>query len=129
MKTSEILRVPYMLEAESVSTNEHWICRVSFPELPDCVVEHVDVEEAIRQLQCKRLLVLLDTLAEGRMPPLPRGPIRFDPNAGPAATLGLAPLLDALAEIDPGGVPAALAAHPGLAADLARARAQFLSNT
>jgi hypothetical protein len=72
----DFLSIPYTLESKAVENDAGiWMRRVSYPELPDCSAEAVMVEDAIRQLERRRVQTIVRMLREGRDPPCPRGPI------------------------------------------------------
>lgn len=76
MKLIDYLKVPYCLEAESVETSPgKWVSRVSYPELPDCLVEASTIEAAVDALELQRIQIIVAMLQSGRRPPTPRSPL------------------------------------------------------
>ena len=71
MRLIDYLSVPYRLEAETVElANGAWVRRVGYPELPGCVVESAVVEDALSQLERKRIEIII---AYGRRRPVTAG--------------------------------------------------------
>jgi len=84
------LCVPYVLEAQSVETDEGvWMRRVAYPELPGCMAEAQSIEEALAALERKRLRTIIDIIRAGGKPPVPRAPLQSCDPLGLAALLGL----------------------------------------
>lgn len=79
MKLAEYLRVPYVMQVEPLATGEPngAICRVSYPELPDCEAEAATIEQAIEQLERKKVDVILNILRSGNRPATPRSSLYF----------------------------------------------------
>lgn len=76
MHLNEYLAVPYLLEAEAVEHQpDHWVIRLSYPELPGCVTEASIVEDALRDIEKKRIEIIVRLLEEGTPPPVPRPPL------------------------------------------------------
>jgi hypothetical protein len=70
------LSVPYRLEAETAELADGvWVRRVSYPELPGCVAESAVVEDALSQLERKRIEIIIRMVGGGRSPPVPRPPL------------------------------------------------------
>ncbi|MGD9960788.1 hypothetical protein [Nocardioides sp.] len=103
MNLDEYLRVPYLLEAESVeSAPDVWIRRASYPELPGCEVEGdsiVDVLDDLERLKIKTIMAMLET---GQVPPVPRALLGSASSAYELARLGLT---DVVASADPSTRP------------------------
>jgi len=71
------LRVPYLLEAETAELGDGtWVRRVSYPELTGCMAEAAVVEDALSQLERKRIELIVRMVRDGRPPAAPRPPIR-----------------------------------------------------
>src|SRR5260221_1186240 len=93
------LSVPYRLEAETAELADGaWVRRVAYPELPGCVAESAVVEDALSQLERKRIEIIIRMLGEGRSPPVPRPPLRDCDPAWVAEQVGVA--CDLIALID-----------------------------
>ena len=76
MDLHELLAVPYLLEAEAVEYEpDRWIVRLSYPELPGCIAESPIVEDALRDLERKRIETIVRLVREGDEPPVPRRPL------------------------------------------------------
>jgi hypothetical protein len=76
MQLCDYLRVPYLLEARLAETSPGvWINRVSYPELGECAAESPSLETALRQLERRRLLMIIGMLDQGKVPPVPRPPL------------------------------------------------------
>jgi hypothetical protein len=72
----DFLSIPYTLESKAVENDAGvWIRRVSYPELPNCSAEAIILEDAIRQLERRRIEIILHMLRQGETPPCPRPPI------------------------------------------------------
>jgi predicted RNase H-like HicB family nuclease len=90
MGLMDFLSVPYVLEAQSVETDEGaWVRRVAYPELPGCMAEAQGIEDALASLERQRMRIILDTVRAGGKPPLPRPPLQSCDPFGLAAHLGL----------------------------------------
>ncbi len=56
MRLIDHLSVPYRLEAETAELADGaWVRRVAYPELPGCTAESAVVEDALSQLERKRI--------------------------------------------------------------------------
>jgi hypothetical protein len=76
MQLSDYLRIPYLLEARLAELSPGvWINQLSYPELPDCRAESPRLENALRQLECRRIITIVRMLDEGKAPPVPRPPL------------------------------------------------------
>ena len=76
MDLRELLSIPYLLEAEAVETDPgKWLVRLAYPELPDCIAEGPVVEDALRELERRRIQMIMDLVEAGRVPPIPRKPL------------------------------------------------------
>jgi hypothetical protein len=90
MGLMDFLCVPYVLEAQSVETDEGvWVRRVAYPELSGCRVEAQGIEDALASLERQRMRIILDTVRAGDTPPVPRPPLQSCDPFGLAAHLGL----------------------------------------
>lgn len=77
MRLIDHLRVPYLLEAETAELSDgSWVRRVCYPELPGCVVETAVVEDALVQLERKRIETIVRMVRDGNAPPAPRPSLR-----------------------------------------------------
>lgn len=73
MRLIDHLRVPYLLEAETVELPDgRWVRRVCYPELSGCVAEAAVVEDALSQLERKRIEIIVRMVRDGRAPTAPR---------------------------------------------------------
>ncbi len=81
MDLRELLSVPYLLEAEAVETEPgQWLVRLAYPELPGCTAEGRIVEDALRELERRRIEMIVSLVEAGKEPPIPRKPLlAFDP--------------------------------------------------
>jgi predicted RNase H-like HicB family nuclease len=103
MTLAEYLRVPYVLESESVeSATGTWLRRVAYPEFPDCWAEAEGLEEALDQLERRRVELTVELLRQGRRPPGFRPPLRADLAAWSLERLGLREALGPLLHQDEG---------------------------
>jgi hypothetical protein len=95
------LSVPYCLEAETVELADGvWVRRVSYPELPGCTAESAVVEDALSQLERKRIEIIIHLVGKGRSPPVPRPPLRDCDPAWVAKKVGVSRDLVALIDHD-----------------------------
>jgi len=95
------LSMPYCLEAETAELADGtWVRRVSYPELPGCVVESAVVEDALSELERKRIEIIIRMVGEGRSPPVPRPPLRNCDPAWIAKKVGVSRQLVALIDRD-----------------------------
>jgi len=83
LRLIDYLSVPYRLEAETA-------------ELPGCIAESAVVEEALCQLERRRIEIIIAMVGEGRPPPVPRPPLRDCDPAWVAKTAGVSRELVAL---------------------------------
>jgi hypothetical protein len=101
LRLIDCLSVPYRLEAETAELADGtWVRRVGYPELPGCVVESAVVEDALSQLERKRIEIIIHMVGEGRPPPVPRPPLRDCDPAWVAKKVGVSPKLVALIDRD-----------------------------
>jgi hypothetical protein len=98
MKVGDYLNVPYRVESEAYETADgSWIRRVRHPELPGAAAESPVIEDALTQLERRRIEVILGLLRSGRQPPVPRPPLAHNVTGATLERIGLpglASLLD-----------------------------------
>jgi predicted RNase H-like HicB family nuclease len=93
----ELLSVPYLLEAEAVETEPgQWLVRLAYPELPGCTAEGAVVEDALKDLERRRIEIILSLAEDGREPPIPRKPLAASDPLWTANDLGLSGRVAAL---------------------------------
>jgi predicted RNase H-like HicB family nuclease len=93
----ELLSVPYLLEAEAVETEPgQWLVRLAYPELPGCTAEGAVVEDALKDLERRRIEIILSLAEDGREPPIPRKPLAASDPLWTATDLGLSGRVAAL---------------------------------
>jgi hypothetical protein len=89
------LRVPYLLRSTAVRAgDDQWLRHVEYPELPDCSATGPGLLDAMDDLDRRRVRVILDLLAAGRRPALPRAPIDGHSPVAELRRLGLTDLVD-----------------------------------
>ncbi len=99
MNLRELLSVPYLLEAEAVETAAgKWLVRLAYPELPDCTAEGFVVEEVLRELERRRIEIIVGLVEEGKQPPVPRKPLAGSDPLWTVRDLGLSARITALLE-------------------------------
>lgn len=87
----ELLCIPYRVEASTTETSSgQWVRRATYPELPGCTAEAPTIEEALNQLERRRVEIIIATVQGGGVPPVPRPPLGGIDPAGVAAALGVA---------------------------------------
>ena len=102
MNLRELLSIPYLLEAEAVETEPgQWRVRLSYPELPGCFAEGVFIEDALKELERRRIETIVGLVETGRKPPVPRQPLAAADPLWTARDLGLSGRVAALL----GGAP------------------------
>lgn len=90
MDLRELLSIPYLLEAEAVETGPgQWLVRLAYPELPGCTAEGVVVEAALKDLERRRIEMIVSLVEEGKEPPIPRRPLAATDPLWTARDLGL----------------------------------------
>lgn len=90
MDLRELLSIPYLLEAEAVETGPgQWLVRLAYPELPGCTAEGVVVEDALKDLERRRIEMIVSLVEEGKEPPIPRRPLAATDPLWTARDLGL----------------------------------------
>jgi hypothetical protein len=100
LRLRDYLSVPYVLEAETVEVAGSWLRRVAYPELPGCTAESLVVEDALQQLERMRIEMVVRTISEGRLPPVPRPPLHDCDPAWVAREVGVADDIIALIDRD-----------------------------
>jgi hypothetical protein len=95
----QLLSVPYLLEAEAVETESgRWLVRLAYPELPGCMVEGPVVEDVLRDLERRRIEIIVDLVQRGQQPPIPRPPLASSDPLWTTRDLGLSDHIVALLE-------------------------------
>jgi hypothetical protein len=93
----ELLSVPYLLEAEAVETEPgQWSLRLAYPELPGCVAEGFVVEDVLKELERRRVEMIVSLAEAGKEPPVPRQPLAASDPPWAAKDLGLSARVAAL---------------------------------
>jgi hypothetical protein len=93
----ELLSVPYLLEAEAVETETgRWLLRLAYPELPGCTAEGFVLENVLRDLERRRVEMIVSLVEAGREPPVPRKPLAVTDPLWTANDLGLSARVAAL---------------------------------
>jgi predicted RNase H-like HicB family nuclease len=93
----ELLSVPYLLEAEAVETSAgNWLVRLAYPELPGCVAEGSVVEDVLKQLEQRRIEIIVGLVEQGKQPPIPRKPLATSDPLWTVRDLGLSARVAAL---------------------------------
>ena len=94
MRLIDYLSVPYRLEAATVELADGgWVRRVAYPELPECTAEAIVVEDALCQLERRRIELIVRMVGDGCAPPVPRPPLRDCDPAWVAKQVGVSPEL------------------------------------
>ncbi|HVI61480.1 MAG TPA: hypothetical protein VM910_02625 [Bradyrhizobium sp.] len=97
MDLRELLSIPYLLEAEAVESEPgKWLLRLAFPELPGCTAEGFVVEEVLRELERRRVEMIVTLVEAGKEPPVPRQPLAASDPLWTANDLGLSARVAAL---------------------------------
>ena len=97
MDLRALLSIPYLLEAEAVEIDAgKWLVRLAYPELPGCAAEGVVVEDVLRELERRRIEMIVSLVEAGRQPPMPRKPLLTTDPLWTARDLGLSARIDAL---------------------------------
>jgi hypothetical protein len=93
----ELLSIPYLLEGEAVETEPgKWLVRLAYPELPGCSAEGVVVEDVLRDLERRRIEMIVTLVEAGKEPPVPRKPLAASDPLWTAHDLGLSARVAAL---------------------------------
>ena len=99
MDLRELLSVPYLLEAEAVETEAgKWLVRFDYPELPGCTAEGFIVEDVLKELEQRRIEIIVGLVEEGKQPPVPRRPLAASDPLWTVRDLGLSARVAALLE-------------------------------
>lgn len=97
MELRELLSIPYLLEAEALETEPgRWVVRLSYPELPGCTAEGAVIEDTLKELERRRIEIIVDMVEAGRQPPAPRKPLAAADPLWTARDLGLSDRVAAL---------------------------------
>jgi len=92
-----LLSIPYLLEAEAVETEPgKWLLRLAYPELPGCTAEGVVVEDVLKDLERRRIEMIVGLVEAGKQPPVPRQPLAASDPLWTARDLGLSDRVTAL---------------------------------
>jgi hypothetical protein len=95
----ELLSIPYLLEAEAVETEPgRWLLRLAYPELPGCTAEGFVLENVLKDLERRRIEIIVDLVEAGKEPPVPRKPLAVADPLWIAKELGLSARVAALLE-------------------------------
>jgi predicted RNase H-like HicB family nuclease len=93
----ELLSVPYLLEAEAVEAGPgQWLVRLDYPELPGCSAEGFVVEDVLRELEQRRIEIIVGLVEQGKQPPVPRKPLATSDPLWTVRDLGLSDRIAAL---------------------------------
>ena len=97
MDLRTLLSIPYLLEAEAFETEPgEWLLRLAYPELPGCTAEGVVVEEVLKDLERRRIEMIVGFVEAGKQPPVPRQPLAASDPLWTARDLGLSARVTAL---------------------------------
>jgi len=93
----DFLSVPYLLEAEAAETEPgKWLLRLAYPELPGCTAEGFVVEDVLKDLERRRVEMIVSLVEAGKEPPVPRKPLATSDPLWTARDLGLSARVSAL---------------------------------
>jgi len=93
----ELLSIPYLLEAEAVDTETgKWLVRLDYPELPGCTAEGFVVEDVLKELEQRRIEIIVKLVEAGKEPPIPRKPLATSDPLWTVRDLGLSARIAAL---------------------------------
>jgi hypothetical protein len=93
----DLLSIPYLLEAEAVETGPgEWLVRLAYPELPGCTAEGFVVEDVLKELERRRIEMIVALVEAGKQPPVPRQPLASADPLWTARDLGLSDRIAAL---------------------------------
>jgi hypothetical protein len=93
----ELLSIPYLLEGEAVETEPgKWLVRLAYPELPRCTAEGLVVEDVLKELERRRIEMIVSLVEEGNQPPIPRKPLAESDPLWAVRDLGLSSRVAAL---------------------------------
>lgn len=97
MDLHALLSIPYLLEAEAVETEAgEWLVRLAYPELPGCIAEGLVVEDVLKDLERRRIEIIVGLVKAGKLPPIPRRPLASADPLWTARDLGLSERIAAL---------------------------------
>ena len=97
MDLRELLSVPYLLEAEAVETAPgKWLLRLAYPELPGCTAEGFLLEDVLKDLERRRIEMIVSLVEAGQAPPVPRKPLAVSDPLWTVNDLGLSARIAAL---------------------------------
>ncbi len=97
MDLRALLSIPYLLEAEAVETEPgEWLVRLAYPELPGCTAEGFIIEDVLRDLERRRIEMIVGLVEAGKRPPIPRQPLASSDPLWTARDLGLSDRIAAL---------------------------------
>ena len=97
MDLRELLSIPYLLEAEAVESEPgKWLLRLAYPELPGCTADGFVVEDVLRELERRRVEMIVTLVEAGKEPPVPRQPLAASDPLWTANELGLSDRIAAL---------------------------------
>jgi hypothetical protein len=92
-----LLSVSYLLEAEAVETDAgQWLVRLDYPELPGCTAEGFVVEDVLKELERRRIEMIVSLVEAGKEPPIPRKPLATSDSLWTVRDLGLSDRVAAL---------------------------------
>jgi predicted RNase H-like HicB family nuclease len=92
-----LLSIPYLLEAEAVETESGaWLVRLAYPELPGCTAEGGVIEDVLKDLERRRIEMIVGLVEAGERPPIPRPPLAASDPLWTARDLGLSGRVAAL---------------------------------
>jgi hypothetical protein len=95
----ELLSVPYLLEAEALETEPgRWLLRLAYPELRGCTAEGFLLEDVLKDLERRRVEIIVSLVEAGEEPPVPRKPLAASDPLWIAKELGLSARVAALLE-------------------------------
>jgi len=93
----QLLSIPYLLEAEAVETEPgKWLLRLAYPELPGCTAEGSVVEDVLKELERRRVEIIVCLVEAGKKPPIPRQPLAASDPLWTVRDLGLSERIAAL---------------------------------
>jgi hypothetical protein len=94
LRLIDYLCVPYRLEAATTELADGtWVRRVAYPELPGCIAESAVVEDALCQLERRRIEIIVRMVGDGCAPPVPRPPLGDCDPTWVAKQVGVSPEL------------------------------------
>lgn len=97
MDLRALLSIPYLLEAEAVETEPgEWLVRLAYRELPGCTAEGFVVEDVLKDLERRRIEMIVGLVEAGKQPPIPRQPLASSDPLWTARDLGLSDRIAAL---------------------------------